>query len=656
MAHILDRPLDHPHGPSCPICILPAIRNLRQESTRAAIRIEELDWTIITKLGPKCDLCKLAVELREHWQSGDADKQMKYDGRSYSLMCENGAWWPPFQPRRRMWTMYTDFDDVLAQRIPTYLISSDPLSDPSKRMFKQWIKKCEDNHPRCCAKYDSLPTRVIDVRHSSLKLLDPSPSGAQPYVALSHCWGSCRDFLTTRDNIELRKAGFQLAELPATFSDAVLVTRALGIPFLWIDSLCIIQGDKEDWEVEGSKMADIYSDATVMVAATTATDDSLGFLNPRKSHRTATLEFVDSPSSSSSSGYKGNKRVARVYVQGDHEVIDRKDRLKERAWCLQERYLSPRILSFEETVTRWECFTENWSENGRGHTNGDSLFTDRDNFTQLYRKWPNMIEHYTRRHLTFRSDALPALSALTARTSQYANDQYLAGLWKKDLLSWLLWKPASYYDTTVKPCRPKDNPAPSWSWASYAGPVAFQLFQGITPTNTMISIPSTVLVDASVSVSGLNPYGEVQSGSVLIRAPVLRMMLQESRPTPEKNWQGYESHILSYPDNAGIEKRLSAKLDYPEESRNVVTYGIPIAHRSGAKYSEQHVAAGNIRHSASEDEVSNLALIYGLLVREQTQPCERRYERVGVFEIGWTPLDRFLDLLKELPDEEYIVV
>lgn len=655
MAHILDRPLDHPHGPSCPICILPAIRNLRQGSTKASIQIEELDWAIITKLVPKCDLCRLVVELREHWQSEDADKPMRYDGKSYRLMCENGAWWPPYQPRRRMWTIYTDFDDILAQRISTYLIPCDPLSDPSKRMFKQWIKRCEDNHPRCCAHYDSLPTRVIDVRDATLKLLDPSPSGAQPYVALSHCWGSCRNFLTTRDNIELRKAGFQLAELPATFSDAVLVTRALGIPFLWIDSLCIVQGDKEDWEVEGSKMADIYSDATVMVAATTATDDSQGFLTPRKDYQTATLEFVGSPSLSLRD-LKRNQRVARVYVQADHDVVDRKDRLNERAWCLQERYLSPRILSFEETVTRWECFTENWSENGRGHTMGDSLFADRDNFTQLYKKWPKMIEHYTRRHLTYHSDALPALSALTTRTAQYADDQYLAGLWKKDLLYWLVWKSASYYDTMVKPSRPKDDPAPSWSWASYGGPVTFQLFQDIVSTDVTQCIQSTMLVEAAVSISGRNPYGQAQSGYIKIRAPVLRMTLQDSPPTPEKNWQGYESHILLYPDDAGIEKRLSAKLDYPEESRNVVTYGIPIAHRGGAKYSKHHVAASNLPHGASEEEVNNLALIYGLLVREGAQSCERRYERVGVFEIEWTPLDRFLYMLEELLINEYMIV
>ncbi|KAF2030657.1 hypothetical protein EK21DRAFT_64977, partial [Setomelanomma holmii] len=129
---------------------------------------------------------------------------------------------------------------------------------------------CEANHTKCPAKTKSLPRRVIDVRSTTLKLLDPSPSGPHRYVALSHCWGTCRDFLTTRENVEKRKAGFSLESLPATFRDAVLATRSLDIPYLWIDSICILQGDKEDWETEGSKLADIYSDATITICAANA--------------------------------------------------------------------------------------------------------------------------------------------------------------------------------------------------------------------------------------------------------------------------------------------------------------------------------------------------------------------------------------------------
>ncbi|KAF1360923.1 HET-domain-containing protein, partial [Lizonia empirigonia] len=149
------------------------------------------------------------------------------------------------------------------------------------KQVKHWINKCERKHTKCFDHPSNLPSRVIDVRGTQLRLLDPSPSGEHRYVALSHCWGTCRDFLTTRENLNSRKAGFELFELPATFRDAVTATRTLDIPFLWIDSVCILQGDKEDWETEGSKMADVYSNATICIAASDANDDAEGFLKPR---------------------------------------------------------------------------------------------------------------------------------------------------------------------------------------------------------------------------------------------------------------------------------------------------------------------------------------------------------------------------------------
>ena len=155
-----------------------------------------------------------------------------------------------------------EIDGVLANCFADYQVSVDPLSDESKRQVQYWIKTCQDEHPRCPSSDKILPTRVIDVRNDTLRLLDPSPSGTHPYVALSHCWGTCRSFLTTRKNLEDHKRGFNIQDLPTTFRDAVLATQAIGMAFLWIDSICIIQGDKDDWETEGSKMAGIYSNAT----------------------------------------------------------------------------------------------------------------------------------------------------------------------------------------------------------------------------------------------------------------------------------------------------------------------------------------------------------------------------------------------------------
>jgi hypothetical protein len=69
--------------------------------------------------------------------------------------------------------------------------------------------------------------------------------------------------------------------LPRTFQDAVLVTRRLGVKYLWIDSLCIIQDDVEDWQTESGKMADIYSDAYLVIGANRSADCNGGFLDPQ---------------------------------------------------------------------------------------------------------------------------------------------------------------------------------------------------------------------------------------------------------------------------------------------------------------------------------------------------------------------------------------
>ena len=102
-----------PHCLTCPICTLPSIKSLGPSLTSSqitTIQLENLDFDILTTLTPKCELCKMLVDSRDHWQSDRANEKMPLgsDGFSYMLMCENGAWWPPFAPRRRMYCFIPD--------------------------------------------------------------------------------------------------------------------------------------------------------------------------------------------------------------------------------------------------------------------------------------------------------------------------------------------------------------------------------------------------------------------------------------------------------------------------------------------------------------------------------------------------------------------
>ena len=96
------------------------------------------------------------------------------------------------------------------------------------------------------------------------------------YTTLSHCWGKKRIVTTTKATLGQRKLEVQWPRLSRTFQDAINITRALGIRYIWIDSLCIIQDDKEDWERESAKMAEIYSCSYLNLAATGSADGDGG--------------------------------------------------------------------------------------------------------------------------------------------------------------------------------------------------------------------------------------------------------------------------------------------------------------------------------------------------------------------------------------------
>lgn len=128
-----------------------------------------------------------------------------------------------------------------------------------------------------------MPTRLLDIgiKDGVEPRLITASSVTTEYATLSHCWGKARPLMTTSSNLSQHMRSVPLLSLPKTFQDAVAVTRELGIRYLWIDSLCIIQDSVEDWELECSRMAQIYQGSIVSICGPTALDSSTGFLNPR---------------------------------------------------------------------------------------------------------------------------------------------------------------------------------------------------------------------------------------------------------------------------------------------------------------------------------------------------------------------------------------
>jgi hypothetical protein len=340
-------------------------------------------------------------------------------------------------------------------------------STDSLRLLKRWLTVCNRYH-RCAPVDAPLPDRVLKIAMAqdsiSIKLVETSGEDGQ-YIALSHCWGvpPTSTLKTLTDNIEAFKQDIPFAQLSRTFQDAVTITKELGIEFLWIDSLCIIQDSEDDWIEQSSRMSDIYCGAWLTVSASASTSSESGCFVPhpavynspdannhgmRDTRPAATATALVRLSDGTVSKlyfFPEETPVGGVYSMED--VLDplRYDPINSRAWTFQERILSPRTIHYGVDQMYWECLDMFCGEDGlrakpmipkiqeKGSWDWDETLAD---------LWHELVRQYSKRNLTYGSDKLPALSGLAFRFFQLVDDEYYAGIWAKRLWKDLLWRVA----------------------------------------------------------------------------------------------------------------------------------------------------------------------------------------------------------------------
>lgn len=351
-----------------------------------------------------------------------------------------------------------------------------PKSTLAIRNINKWLFKCSCLHEhRQISKVQ--PTRLLKYEKRSQKvILCDSVHPPVKYAALSYCWGSLQPLMLNSNTAERLYAGIPIEELPQTFQDAFWLAAELNVPYLWIDSLCILQDDLDDWVRESSQMCDIYGNAYLTMAATRARNSYEGFLGPRSEPTIIIIPLR----AKGISGMVAACLLPYKLVAEPARVMDMEDApLSKRAWVIQERYLSPRTLHFADSQTYFECNLCFTTEDGRCNQmhpfEGEytiGIGSALDEKGRHMRAWRYIVERYTRRSLTLEDDKLPAISGLAARfaisipsegAQSVPSDSYLAGLWKGDLLRGLCWKIDYHYSLGGVSSSYR---APSWSWAS----------------------------------------------------------------------------------------------------------------------------------------------------------------------------------------------
>lgn len=396
--------------------------------------------------------------------------------------------------------------------------------------------------------------------------------------------------------------------MPQTFQDAIAITRNLGIKFLWIDSLCIIQDSSEDWARESAQMGRIYRDATITIFAEHADGDDGGCFSLRSGRasalcRTEMFDPLVGFFSKEGSHTPLAMVQAKLHHAGGHSLPERHSifetvkalnsrqtgPLNSRAWVLQESILSHRALLYDEHEVRWSCPTmkacecipegqvrRSWSRLDKG----DPDIVDT---RELANAWSAIVRDFSRRGLTYSKDKLPALAGIASEMLQYKRSTYLAGLWKDDLQTNLAWSVhprgvgAPYRGTT----RIKNSHTPSWSWAKVEGEVrmlnhSYDITNFTDARSTRAkSLVGEIVECNTTPANDLNPFGEVSSGVLILRgrlgqakccSPVTtshhidRIPLQDSKSNLKMAW--FDPDISPIPKEAPIDSVWSIPTVY----------------------------------------------------------------------------------------------
>ena len=414
--------------------------------------------------------------------------------------------------------------------------------------------------------------------------IDPNES----YMTLSHRWtidGGPVKLL--EDNIHEYTKGLPWERLPLVFKDAVNVVRelseALDVRFIWIDALCIIQDSTADKQKELTKMSSIYRHSLCNLAACLGEGNQIGLLQDHYS----TLNLHECVLQ------VDPKNPESIRVRLDHWDLYTKavtnSNLNSRSWVLQELFLAPRVIYFTPQQLIWECTrgcryqaspqeVRNNTERNKPYTpippkiaNEQDGLEDRD--IAIYQLWADMIANYSKREMTYESDKLDAISAI-ARTAQALleqRDEYVLGLWRKQLDLGILWV-VSGHGQVWDPSEIPEARRPSWSWISAHGPLTN--IHNVSTQRLVTLVPHVKYVNEN------NPFGDASFAELEATGIIAKLPLYVYYDAESQGGKVFAACTLpgrSAEDNELLKELFTAEFSVfigrPEKEQSVFLWG-----------------------------------------------------------------------------------
>ncbi|KAF2417707.1 hypothetical protein EJ08DRAFT_69769 [Tothia fuscella] len=249
------------------------------------------------------------------------------------------------------------------------------------------------------------------------------------------------------------------------------VTQDFGVRYIWIDSLCIVQDSLEDWQIESAQMKNVYESCVCNIAATGSSDDGGSLFQERDPC------------------WVSKNRLRINYAGHDQTYLSTLDEpwgrwvsrssLNRRGWVLQERMLSPRTIHYTSQLF-WECRMLQACETYPDGEPGDPEYMELDgnilpislkNWHEMCQEdmasfWVQLVGTYLRCSITVPSDRLIAVAGIAKSPQPLFDDEYLAGLWKKELPYNLVWDLCNVEDGKDHKLHLVDYRCPTWSWAA----------------------------------------------------------------------------------------------------------------------------------------------------------------------------------------------